>query len=254
MSVVVEMSRHRPGDQPNFTALKLAAVDRLLLDRRATDLDFRVFWYLCSAADRETGIAHRKQQTIADAVGRTRRGVQQCLDRLEEISCIIPLTKEGGSNTLAYQLVLGKANAGSPFLNGNANARSPLTKKRRTGSAEKANGAAEKGEPSFAPTLPLIPRTIPSRARGPSAHDGLGPPGAWLRERIGHDFFHAWFGEVTIQSEAEDEIVLIAPTKYIASRIRQDYELKIIEAWQRTTLPSITRVKILYLAKSQERQ
>ena len=70
MSAVV--ARHRPSAVQNFTARKLAAVDRLLVDKRATDLDFRVFWYLVSAADRETGIARRKQQTIADAAARVK--------------------------------------------------------------------------------------------------------------------------------------------------------------------------------------
>jgi hypothetical protein len=172
MSAIADINsaRHRPSAVQNLTAQKLAAVDRLLVDKRATDLDFRVFWYLVSAADRETGIARRKQQS---------------LDRLEAFSYIIVETKEGGTYASGYRIVLGKANADSSSVNTNANvdssfvstkanASSPFVERRRMRHAKKANATAEKGEPSFAPILPLNHLDIPSRART-KRPNGLGP-------------------------------------------------------------------------------
>jgi hypothetical protein len=179
MSAVVDINSagHRPSAVQNFTARKLAAVDRLLVDRRATDLDFRVFWYLVSAADRETGIARRKQQTIADALGRTRRGVQQSIDRLEAFSYIIVETKEGGTYASGYRIALEKAqanlspvspnaNVDSSFVTTKANASSPFVERRRMKHTKKANATAEKGEPSFAPTLPLNTASVSPLAIG----------------------------------------------------------------------------------------
>ena len=258
MSAVVDINsaRHRPSAVQNFTARKLAAVDRLLVDKRATDLDFRVFWYLVSAADRETGIARRKQQTIADALGRTRRGVQQSLDRLEAFSYIIVETKEGGTYASGYRIVLGKANADSSSVNTNANvdssfvstkanASSPFVERRRMRHAKKANATAEKGEPSFAPILPLNHLDIPSRARTKRL-DGLGPAGAVLQQDLGDDVFRAWFSKVTIESETEEKLVLRAPTKFFASRLLRDFEIKMLKAWRSTTLPGLNCIEILF--------
>jgi hypothetical protein len=249
-----EPRRHSAAQ--SFTAQKLAAVDRLLVDERATDLDFRVFWYLVSASDRETGIARRKQQTIADAVGRTRRGVQLSLDRLEAFSFIIIEKKEGGSYANGYRIVLEKAsvnsfsvstnaNLDSPFVSKKANASSPLVGKRRTGDTKKANAAAEKGEPSFAPILPLNHLDIPYRGRT-RRPNGLGPAGAALRQDIGNDVFRAWFSKVTVESETEEKLVLRAPSKFFASHLRIHYESAILRAWHRTTLPRLQCIDILF--------
>jgi hypothetical protein len=248
-------ARRSPSAAQIFTAKKLAAVDRLLGDKRATDLDFRVFWYLVSASDYETGVARRKQQTIADAVGRTRRGVQQSLARLEAFSFIVVETKEGGTYASAYRIVLEQAsgdsfsvgtnaNVDSSFVSTKANANSPFNGRRRTRHAKKGNAAAEKGEPSFAPILTLNHLDIPSRAT--ERPDGLGPAGTVLQQDIGHDVFRAWFSKVTIESVTEEKLVLRAPSKFFASRLRRDYESAMLRAWRSTSLPRLHCIEILF--------
>jgi hypothetical protein len=247
-------ARQRSGPTYNLTALKLAAVDRLLVDARATDQDFRVFWYLVSAADRKSGIARRKQQTIADALGRTRRGVQLSLGRLEALGYIIVEIKEGGSYASAYQIVVEpdadtfsgtNANVGLSSVCAKANASSSPVEKRRMKRSEKANPETKEGEPSFAPILPLNHLDIPSCTLA-QRKIGLGPAGAILQRELGIDIFNAWFSKVTIESETEDKLILRAPTKFCASRLTRDFEIEMLKAWRDTTSPDVKRIDIVF--------
>lgn len=99
------------------------------------------------------------------------------------------------------------------------------------------------------PTLSSPTEKNSSRARGPSRPDGLGPAGALLRQRLGDEVYRSWFGRVEIEAETAGCVTLVAPTKFSAIRIRQDYELKIIEAWQAIN-PSINRVLIVVRKES----
>ncbi|WP_027579152.1 MarR family transcriptional regulator [Bradyrhizobium sp. Ai1a-2] len=92
------------GDK--FTAAKLALLDRAVSDRPngLTHLDFRVLYYLYSALDRRSGIARRKHDVIADAVGAKRRGVQQSIDRLRERGYIAVEISRGAFNANAYSI------------------------------------------------------------------------------------------------------------------------------------------------------
>jgi hypothetical protein len=83
----------------------------------------------------------------------------------------------------------------------------------------------------------------PSRMRGPSRPDGLGPAGAILRRKLGDNVFDAWFSGVTIKSETAVLITLAAPTKFKASRIRQNFDIQTLAAW-REILPSIERIDV----------
>jgi hypothetical protein len=246
MTSIVDIgyARRRRETGENFTALKLAALDWATVDIRLTHQDFRLLYFLASATDQQTGIARRKQQVIADALGVTRRGVQISAERLAEFGYIAIETKDGGSYTNGYRLVLGNANPGSPSENTKANPNSPFAEKRRTRTQKKANGDAKKGEPPFAPILPLISLDIPSRARGPSARNGLGPPGAVLKQKIGSDKYRSWFKNLRIETESADTITLSAPDKFFADQIQRDFETNILESWQAIT-PTISRVVIV---------
>jgi DnaA N-terminal domain len=92
-----------------------------------------------------------------------------------------------------------------------------------------------------------MPDPAPSRTRGPSRPDGLGPPGAILRRQLGDNVFNAWFDGVTIKSETAVLITLAAPTKFKASRIKQEFEIQTLAAW-RTMRPSIERIDVVCAA------
>ena len=218
-----------------FTALKLAMLDEAAIDQRLTHFDFRLFFYLASASDRETGIARRKQQVIAEALSVTRRAVQLSAGRLAEFEYISVLTKEGGSYTHGYVIEVGQANASSPFRNPKANADSPLARKRRTCTVKKANGAPAKGEPPFAPILPLRSLDVPLTGPMPDA------VAASLRKWLGDDIFRSWFAKLTVAGVADGTVTLMAPSTFEAGRIMRDYEKPLIAAWGAVD-PSIKRV------------
>jgi hypothetical protein len=89
-----------------FTAAKLALLDKAVGDRAGglTHLDFRVLYYLYSAMDRRTGVARRKHDVIADAVGAKRRGVQQSIDRMRVRGYLAVATSRGAFNANAYSI------------------------------------------------------------------------------------------------------------------------------------------------------
>lgn len=89
-----------------LTAAKLALLDKAVGDRASglTHLDFRVLYYIYSAIDRRSGVARRKHDVIADAVGAKRRGVQQSIDRLRERGYLAVSTSRGAYNANAYSI------------------------------------------------------------------------------------------------------------------------------------------------------
>ncbi|MGO3931786.1 DnaA N-terminal domain-containing protein [Rhodopseudomonas pseudopalustris] len=246
MAPVVDMddARRKRDLARDFTALKLAALDQAAIDPRLTHLDFRHYYYLASAADRLTQVARRKQRIIADALGVTPRAVQISAERLSEFQYITIITKDGGSYTKGYQMVLVKANEVSPSENTKANPASPCAEKRRTRSPKKAKQNDEKGEAPFAPILPFNSLEIPSRARGPSSPDGLGLAGALLRQRLGDDVFRSWFGKVSLVSVVDGIVTLSAPTSFIRDRIISDHDQLLQSVWQAVD-PNIVRVNVV---------
>ena len=66
------------------------------------------------------------------------------------------------------------------------------------------------------------------------------------QQYLGDDVFRAWFSKVTIESETEEKLVLRAPTKFFASRLMRDFEIKMLKAWRNTTLPGLNCIEILF--------
>jgi hypothetical protein len=248
--VDMDAARRRRDLARDFTALKLAALDCAMVDPRLTHLDFRMYYYLSSAADRQTQTARRKQQVIANALRVSRRAVQISAERISEFGYIKILTKDGGSYTNGYEIVLQNANEGSPSENIKANPVSSFAKKRRTRSAKKANENGENGEPPFAPIFPFNSLEIPKRPRGPSSTDVLGPVGERIRRAIGDAAYRSWFGSVALLSIADGIVTISAPRPYQRTRIAQDFEIAMLKAWQADD-PTIQRIAVIAPEASQ---
>ena len=242
---VVDISEPRQTKErgASFTARKLQVVARALNDQRLTHLDFRLFYYLADATDSQTGIAKRKQQTIADALGVTRRAVQIGIDRLVMSGYLRRETKSGGTYVNAYRRALENANEGSSFSNRDANEGSYSEAKMRTRWTEKANEITEKGERSFAPILPSNSHLIPSRVRGPSSTEVFGRAGVMLRQLVGNDVFVSWFGKALIASETEETVTINVPTTFIRDYIRAQFGPQMMDAW-RSVNPQIERITV----------
>ncbi len=223
----------------SFTALKLAVLDAAACDQRLTHLDFRLLYYLASASDRQTGIARRKQKVIAAALGVTPRAVQLCTEHLVTAGYVTVILKEGGTYTHGYEIMVGKANTGTSNGEAEANPASPPSGKRRTERMEKANDGANKGEPPFAPTLPLNSLDIPSLAQPLPELVSL-----CLRERLGNDVCRSWFSNVTVANVAGGVVTLKASEPFYANWIIDKFEPALLDAW-RALDPSIERVAVI---------
>ncbi|WP_141342501.1 DnaA N-terminal domain-containing protein [Bradyrhizobium sp. USDA 3458] len=222
----------------DFTARKLASADRAAADQRLTHMDFRLLWLLLSGADRKTGIVRRKQLELARALGVTTRAVQIGRDRLVGCGYLAPIGTTPGGYVSAYN-VLGseKANLHSPSKKGEATFASE--NKKANGAGQKGEPTFQKGEPSFVHD-PLVSLAIPSRAREPSrAEDALGPLGAELRRRIEPVLFDTWFGrgEARLVSQSGDTVTLAVRSEFFAAQIMNRFESHIL-----ASAPGVTRL------------
>jgi hypothetical protein len=230
-------------DLRDYTRRKLNLLDRANVDLRLTDQDYRVLSYIAAAIDQETEMARRRQQSIADALGKKGvRGVQISLGRLAEFGYMKFETKEGGTYVNAYRLMLEKANDGSPLEKEKANGYSPFNKKRRKETTKKANAKGQKGEPPFVHD-PFISLEIPS-AREPAIARALGSLFTKLESRLGADRARSWFGKAAITDVAGETLTLELPTKFIADRVRQDFEFELLECCS-ALVPSIRTVRLV---------
>ena len=211
-----------------FTARKLANVDRAAADQRLSHLDFRLLWLLASAADRKTGIARRKQSYLAEMLGVHRRTVQRCRDRLVSFGYLIPIGKKPGGNVSGYNIFTSKKAAlVSPSEKGGAGAASDDG---QGGAGVQRGGAGvQKGGPPTAPILPLKSLEIPCAPNHetedgrPRSPDGRGPhplgelePG--LRLALGGDF-RRLAGVKLVRAES-DHVVLSVLTEAKRCRAR----------------------------------
>jgi hypothetical protein len=216
--------RRAPAD--NFTAQKLAAVDRALVDRRVSHLDYRVLSFLASATDRKTRVAKRKQKTIATALNVKTRTVQLALGRLRDLGFIIYETKEAGTYVNAYRLVLVEVSDSSALENEKTNSDSPLVLQRRISPPEKTHPRMQKEESPFVHDLPLNSPYIPYHPRE------LGALGSMLRQRMRDDKFDAWFGDVRIGGDTGKVGILFSSSKFRCSYVRDQFEPVILECWR----------------------
>jgi hypothetical protein len=240
-----------------FTAQKLWCVDLVLRDKRATHFDFRLAYYIASVTDRATGEARFKQSTAAEALDVTRRTIQISSERLKALGHIDISFTPGRTHLNGYRLCLEKANLSSPLDDeranpdtpiddGKANTASPIqeikgesgTQKRRTATHEKANRHSHQSIPC------LIPCLIPKRASAPAIAEALGALGASLERRLGSDRARSWFGKAAITDVVGDTLTLELPTRFIADRVRQDFEPDVLACCS-ALLPDIKTVRVV---------
>lgn len=243
-SAVINLTdaRNRRERGTSFAARKFAAVQRVMRETNVSHLDFRVYYYLADATDSETGLARRKQRVIASDLGLGRRTVQDSLARLCAHGVIKLEIAPGRSYTNAYRIIVEKARDAAPLPEQKARDAAPFSKERRGTGTKKARDDDKKGAGTRAPTLPLNSHEFPSRERGPSSTDVLGPAAA-LERRLGSDKFASWFGGVTIVEETEDTVTLKAPTKFKANYLIQHFEADILAAW-RISKPTVVHIRI----------
>jgi hypothetical protein len=244
-----------------FTARKLWCLDQAMRDRRVTDLDFRILYYISHSTDRETGEARRKQTMIADAVGAERRSVQRCIERLETLGHLQISFAPGRSKVNGYRLCLEKATLPSPLNNGTdaepifgyrekatLESHTELGKgdrrvqKRRPYSTEKATRHSHQSLPC------LIPCTLPPRARA-SLLKRSARLARRCRHDLGPDLARSWFGKAVITDFVRDTLTIEMPTRFSAHRVKSDYE-HAVRACCSALVPAIKSIRIVVAARA----
>jgi Helix-turn-helix domain len=92
--------------------------------------------------------------------------------------------------------------------------------------------------------LSLKPFNKPSRARGPSCPDGLGPLAAPLRNKIGRANFTSWFREAGITDATEDSVTIELPNAWKADEAEKRFGTDVLACLQ-VQQSSIERVKFV---------
>jgi hypothetical protein len=90
----------------------------------------------------------------------------------------------------------------------------------------------------------LKPINKPSRAREPSALDGLGSLGAAIRSRIGTDNFASWFGGASVAASTEDSVTIELSTKFKAEQAGNRFGSAVLACLQ-AQQGTIERVKFV---------
>jgi biotin operon repressor len=264
--------------------LRMDWMDVLGTDRNLAPASYKVAGAIGTHFDNKSGMTYVSQKTIAKVTGLSIATVGRAIIDLEQRGYIIIQRREIGERGDGRKVYGGKgvANVYLPAVDAvqiSATDRGQrlvaLVRKRWE---ESLNGDASKhitddvlSEPKQimgdvlndrdstsntsvkqrtgdVPTLNLPTEGNSSRSRGPSSTNVLGPAGAALKLKLGSDVYGAWFDKLTIEAETAEIVTLAAPTRFLASRVKQDFETHILTAWQATT-PTVKRIDIIVKAE-----
>jgi hypothetical protein len=230
--------------EPTFHAgAKLAWHEQVMIDRAATRFQLAVVVAITRRLNGR-GEAVISQDTIANIVGASERGVRKALEGLQDLGHLKITSRGNGRGCLAtYQPVIKRRNGGSSFAE----------PERRNGCSQKG-GTAVHGlfiqdshikipcEQSGMNTASSTPpqaishnQTVTELPHRPNALAGR-----WramkdcVAETYGSDLVHSWLDKLTLEQIDGSALVLTAPTKFIARHIEGNFAEKIIAAWRHT--------------------
>ncbi|MCK1402055.1 helix-turn-helix domain-containing protein [Bradyrhizobium sp. 4] len=208
---------------------------------------------LSALVNHETGYAWPSQDYLCDLLGMPKRTIKWAIARLSEAG-YFEITKVGLNNR--YRPI-EEVQQGQilPLLERQQGQALPLVEETR------GKNAPNKGQESTPARGKNVPPTLldtflntfpPADARaGGAAPDGaagpsfdLGLPGVELRRKLGDDVFGSWLGKVAIVAIEEDELVLQAPTRFVADKLVSNYEGPILAAW-RLEHPALARLRTI---------
>jgi DnaA N-terminal domain len=242
--------------------LRAEWMDVMALDSSLSHVAFRAAGVIGSHFNRHTGKTFLNLETLARVMDVSERTAWSAVNELDRSGYLIvkrrkfgTLTRRKKDGTEVEVRVAGGKGVANTYLP--AFERSQVTAT-FTGSKlatrcdlsweQRSQKAASKVATDCDPTLTSSSKKNPAPQNGPRAADALGPAGAMLLRQLGPHVFRDWFGKATLLSETDETVTLAVPDHFLASRIRQDFEPKILAAWQ-TIRPSIRRVEIIDASK-----
>jgi hypothetical protein len=237
--------------------LRAEWIDAMALDPSLSNNAFRVGCVIGSYFNKYRGEAYPRLDTIARVMDAAERTVWGGVKELEAAGYLIVKRRHLGTRTriekngaeTEVRLAGGKgvANTYQPAFQ-----RSQISAT-TTGSklAERCDlywaQSSQKSVPKVAadcdPTLNLPSEGNPTRARGPSSPNGLGPAGEQIRSLVGEAIFASWFSKLDLVSETAEVVTLSAPGRHHREQVINRYEAKILTAW-RVIRPTITSIVI----------
>jgi hypothetical protein len=259
---VLQMSPKTPASKTGTVILipkQLRAewMDVMALDARLSHTAFRVAGVIGSHFNKHSGQAFLTHETIARVMSVSERTVYGAIVELEARGYLIVKRREFG--TITRKTAGGDIQVKVAGGKGVANTYLPAFERSQVAATfggsklaarcdllweERSQKAAPKVATGCDPTLTSSSKKNPTPPAEPNFVDDLGPAGALLRRRLGDAIFRSWFGKVTVETQTVDLVVLRAPTKFIATRIRQDFEVQLLEAW-RAISPAIERIQVV---------
>ena len=236
-----------------FTAQKLALADRIRHDGRLS-LSIRLIGAeICSLANIRTGYAWAPEKYLAEKLGVSHRTVKMAVAALKAAG-YVRVDKVGRSNRYAPLFGQGQS---LPLLESGQGQNLPPSdadrgKIRHQQGQKTTENRGKKVPPiSLEISLGISSRAetgavgAPDGAAGPSFDLGL--PGVALRQRLGDGVFTSWLGRVGLVAIEDGELVLSAPTRFLASYIRTHYAEAIVQAWQ-VQRPDVARLRMIVAA------
>lgn len=243
----------RAADAKAFSAAKLALADRIRHDGRLSGSIRLIGAEICSLANERTGYSWASEKYLAEKLSVTDRTIKRAIAALK-VAGYIEVEKVGRNNR--YRPVFAALEKGTncPLSETEQGTGSPPSsdergqKSQQQGTISPANRGQKSPPISLEISLGISARADAGAgggevAAGPVDYN-LGLPGVALRRRLGDDVFKSWLGKVGIAAIEEHELVLQAPSRFIASHLRNNFEPQILEAW-RVQHPQISQVSIV---------
>lgn len=238
----------------DFNRKRLAAMDRV---RRDTSLSasFRaVGGELFAKVDFDTGDAYPSIEHLEEKLGLAPRTVKMAVKALQEHG-YFTVVKRGRCNRYVpiyepaekvQNLHLSEGQQGQNLHLLDAD----RCKKRPEQVQKTSPDRCKKGPPTSlrtpldtsAPAAAGAVGAAPDGAAGPSFD--LGIPGVALRRRLGDATFQSWLGKVAVVSIGADELVLQAPSRFVAGYIQNNFAEAVLSAW-RVGTPSLVQLRVV---------
>lgn len=221
-----------------FNKQKLELADRIRRDGALTGSIRTIGAELCSLANFKTGYAWASEKYLNEQLGVGERTVKRAVAALKAAG-YFEVIKAGRNNR--YRPVFQEQQGSIwPLSEKEQGPNWPLSHENRGQKGDQQGPKSTENRGQNVPPISL--RTSLGISSGAPARDGeesaVAPDtpiertiGSALRRRLGDDVFAAWLGKLTVASTAGGELVLIAPTKFIADRVRADFGELILESY-----------------------